>query len=120
MSSNLALLSAVANGLDYANVFVYQLSRLGDNGDVLVTISTSGNSENVVRALRWARKNGLTTIFLTGFDGGRTAEEADINVHVAADNYGVIEDAHQCLMQVLAQYIRLHSMPREKIAETLF
>ena len=114
------MITAIANDLDYGEVFAYQLKSFARPGDVLITISSSGDSENVVRAVQWARDNGVRTIALTGFTGGRTAKLAEVNLHVEADNYGVIEDVHQSLMHVLAQFIRMARMPRELVAARKF
>jgi DNA-binding MurR/RpiR family transcriptional regulator len=59
-----------------------------------------------VKAITWAKDNGLRTISMTGFKGGASAKAADINLHVDAHNYGVVEDIHQSMMHVLAQYVR--------------
>jgi phosphoheptose isomerase len=120
LASNLELITAIANDLSYADVFVYQLQGVARPGDVLVTISSSGNSENVTRAIEWARSNGIHTIAMTGFDGGRTARLADVNLHVDGDNYGVIEDAHQSLMHILAQYIRQEAMAEDIVSQRKF
>ena len=88
--------------------------------DVLITISASGDSENIVRPVEWASKNSMHTISLTGFDGGRSARISDINLHVNADNYGVIEDTHQSIMHILAQYLRLIHMNKNLIHERNF
>lgn len=120
LSANLELITAIANDIAYDDVFVYQLQPLGRAGDVLITISSSGDSENVVRAIQWARDNGLRTIAMTGFSGGRTAKLAEVSLHVDGDNYGVIEDVHQSLMHILAQYVRLSHMPEGLIRERKF
>ncbi|RAU23623.1 phosphoheptose isomerase [Paramagnetospirillum kuznetsovii] len=120
LSSTMEMLTAIANDLDYAEVFAYQLKTFGRPGDVLITISSSGDSENVVRAVQWAKDNGMATIALTGFTGGRTAKLADVNLHVSADNYGIIEDVHQSLMHVLAQFIRMNRMPRDLVGARKF
>lgn len=120
LSANIEVISAIANDISYDDVFVYQLSTLAHTDDVLITVSSSGDSENVVRACEWATQNGLRTIAMTGFGGGRTSSLAEVNLHVDADNYGVVEDVHQSLMHVLAQYIRQARMPEELIAERKF
>lgn len=120
LSSNIELITAVANDIGYDDVFVYQLSTLAHTEDVLITVSSSGDSENVVRACEWATQNGLRTIAMTGFEGGRTASLADVSLHVACDNYGVVEDVHQSLMHILAQYVRQARMPDELVAEKVF
>lgn len=120
LSATIEMLTAVANDVAYAEVFAAQLRLFGRPGDVLITISSSGDSENVVRAVEWARANGMASIAMTGFSGGRTAGLADVNLHVDADNYGVVEDVHQSLMHVLAQYLRLARMPAELVAARKF
>ena len=120
LSTNIELITAIANDISYDDTFVYQLRTLAEKGDVLITISASGDSENVVRAAAWARKNGLKVIAFTGFAGGRTAKLAHVNLHVKGDNYGVVEDAHQSLMHILAQYVRLSRMPEGVIKKRKF
>jgi D-sedoheptulose 7-phosphate isomerase len=120
LSSHLELITAIANDIAYEEVFAYQLRTMARPDDVLITISSSGNSENIVRAVRWAHDNGVHSIALTGFDGGRSAGLGDINLHVRAENYGVIEDVHQSLMHILAQYLRQRAMPEGLIARRKF
>ena len=120
LSSTVETITAIANDISYDDVFLYQLQTMADEGDVLITISSSGNSENVVKAAKWARENGLHVIALTGFSGGRTAALAHVNLHVDCDNYGIIEDVHQSLMHILAQYIRMMHMPVELMDERKF
>jgi D-sedoheptulose 7-phosphate isomerase len=120
LSSNIELITAIGNDLAYADIFAYQLSTLARSGDLLLTVSSSGNSENIVRAVQWAKEHGMATIALTGFDGGRSAQLAEIGIHVPAANYGIVEDLHQSIMHVLAQYIRQKSMPFSDIASCKF
>jgi len=120
LSATIETITAIANDISYDEVFVYQLRTLAEPGDALITISSSGNSENVVRACQWAKDNGVATTVMTGFDGGRSRAIADISLHVDADNYGVIEDVHQSLMHILAQFIRQAEMDAGLIAERKF
>ena len=120
LANSIELITAIANDIAYEEVFAYQLRTLARPGDVLITISASGNSENIVRAVRWARDNRVGSIALTGFDGGRSAGLAEVNLHVQASNYGIVEDVHQSLMHILAQYLRQHAMPPELIAQRRF
>ncbi|SDG39041.1 SIS domain-containing protein [Roseospirillum parvum] len=120
LAANTQVLTTIANDLGYENIFVYQLQSLADPGDVLVTISSSGDSENVVRALSWAVENGLSTLALTGFSGGRAATLAEVNLHVPATNYGLIEDAHLSLLHALAQYVRLTATAPDKLGRVRF
>ncbi len=120
LSANLELITAIANDICFEDCFVYQLKTAAREGDVLLTISSSGNSENVVRAINWANENRLQTISLTGFDGGRSASLASVNLHVLGDNYGVIEDTHQSIMHILSQYLRQIQMSGELISQKNF
>jgi phosphoheptose isomerase len=110
LTPHLELITAIANDISYAEVFAYQLKTMAEPGDVLISISSSGNSENIVRAIDWARQNDMGTIAMTGFSGGRSSKLAEINLHVAAENYGVVEDIHQSMMHVFAQYLRQSGM----------
>jgi len=120
LSSTIEIITAIGNDLSFDDVFVYQLRSLAKARDVLITISSSGDSENIVRAAGWAKENGLAVISMTGFSGGRSARIADVNLHVAADNYGVIEDVHQSLMHILAQHIRQAHMDEAIIEQRKF
>lgn len=120
LAANLELNMAIANDMEYAQVFVYPLQALGQKGDVLLTVSSSGNSENVVRAIDWAKANGLPTISLDGFAGGRASKNADVSLHIAAKNYGLVEDCHHAIMHMLAHYLRMKHMPAERVAGVTF
>jgi phosphoheptose isomerase len=120
LSNNVELLTAIANDLAYEDVFAYQLQSQSQPGDVLVAISSSGRSPNIVKALTWALDNGLHTIAITGFDGGAARGVAEVAIHTECGNYGVIEDLHQAVMHALAQYIRQSRMTAGTISATVF
>jgi len=120
LSSHAELLSAIGNDIGYEETFSYQVRSWGKTGDLLMAISSSGNSENIVRALREAKTAGMATIALTGFDGGRAAVLADVSINVPSQNYGVVEDLHQSVMHMLAQFIRAKQMEPALIAQRKF
>lgn len=105
LAANSALLTAAANDFGFEASFSKQVQFLGQKGDLLVAISSSGNSPNILNAVREAKSIGMQTIGLSGFSGGKLNDEADISLFVAINNYGIVEDAHQSLMHILAQYI---------------
>lgn len=107
LSASTEIITAIGNDIDFAEIFLYQLRTAARPGDALMTVSSSGNSENIVRAIEWARQNGVRSIAMTGFKGGRSAGIADINLHAPAANYGVVEDLHQSMMHMLAQFLRM-------------
>lgn len=108
MTSNVALYSAIANDYGFETVFSTQIGFLGREGDVLIAISSSGNSANIVAGVEKAHALGMHTVGLSGFAGGKLKEMAQVSLHVDANNYGIVEDAHQGLMHVMAQYIACH------------
>ncbi len=120
LSSHVEMITAIGNDYSYDDIFLFQLRSLARPGDALISISSSGNSENIVRACQWARDNDVAVIAMTGFEGGRSAALADVNLHVDADNYGVIEDVHQSLMHVLAQYVRQAHMEADLVTKRVF
>lgn len=120
LSTTIEMITAIGNDISFDEIFVYQLRALASPGDALITISSSGDSENIVRAAQWAKENEIPVISMTGFSGGRSAKIADVDLHVSADNYGVVEDVHQSLMHVLAQYIRQEHMDEGLISQRKF
>ena len=112
LSSNVELLTAIANDVGYHDAFAYQLRAQSRPGDVLIVISSSGCSPNILHALQWACDNDIRTIALTGFEGGGARSTAEIAIHVDSSNYGIVEDLHQSIMHALAQYIRQHAYER--------
>jgi D-sedoheptulose 7-phosphate isomerase/D-glycero-D-manno-heptose 1,7-bisphosphate phosphatase len=120
LSTNVEILSAIANDLGYEQVFDYQLESHAQPGDVLVAVSSSGRSPNIVRALEWCAAHGVETVALTGFTGGPSRELATVSLHVDSTNYGVVEDAHQACMHLLAQYVRQSRMDADAVASGVF
>jgi phosphoheptose isomerase len=120
LSTNVELLTAIANDIGYEDVFIYQLQSQARRGDVLVAVSSSGRSRNIVDALAWARDHGLRTIAITGFAGGAARTTAEVSIHVDSTNYGVVEDVHQAIMHALAQFIRQSRLGTDTIATTVF
>jgi len=107
LSSNGAVITALGNDNGYEDIFVKQLEALMDKGDVVVAISASGNSPNVVKAIRYANDKGAITVGLTGFDGGKLRELAQFKVHVPTSKgeYGPVEDAHMIFDHILGNYL---------------
>jgi D-sedoheptulose 7-phosphate isomerase len=106
LNDNIPLMSALANDVGYDRVFSEQLTNLVRPGDVLVSISGSGNSPNILRAMEYARSRAATNIALLGFDGGKAAALADEYVLVPVHDYGIVEDIHMILDHVLTEYFR--------------
>ena len=106
LTDNVPLLTALANDLAYKDVFSEQLAGLAERGDMVLAISGSGNSPNVVQGLEEAKKLGLHTLVLTGFSGGLVKAIADLCLIVPSDNMQHIEDAHLCATHAIFRAIR--------------
>ncbi|MGI8890105.1 MAG: D-sedoheptulose-7-phosphate isomerase [Chthoniobacterales bacterium] len=96
-----SLMSAIGNDYGYDEVFARQVAGMGQEGDVLVAITTSGNSKNIRRALEEAKARGITTVALLGRDGGPTKGMADIELLVKSDNTARIQEAHKFLLHTI-------------------
>jgi D-sedoheptulose 7-phosphate isomerase len=94
LTDNVAWIMAVANDLSYEGIFLEQLKNLASPGDLLLAISGSGNSPNVLRAVEWANAHGLTTVGITGFSGGQLRPLAHHGLHVDVDDMGLVESLH--------------------------
>lgn len=88
---------SLANDVSYDDIFVEQLKNFLNNGDIVIGISGSGNSENVIRAVEFAKENGNKVIGMTGFSGGKLKDLSDICVHVPLNDMQVVEDIHMML-----------------------
>lgn len=106
LTNNVPLLTAWANDTAYENIFLEQLKNLLDTGDVVIAISASGNSMNVVKAVKYANANGAITIGLTGFKGGKLKSIVKECLIVPAHSMKQIEDVHLILEHLLCSWLR--------------
>ena len=106
LGDNSPVVTAVANDIGYENIFYMQLKDIMKPEDVLLAISCSGNSPNIVKAVEYANEVGCKVIGVSGFDGGRLKEIADVKFHVDAPKgeYGLVEDIHMILDHVIYSY----------------
>ena len=105
LTANNSLYSAIANDYGYEFVFETQLEFFAREGDLLIAISSSGKSANIVNAAVRAKALGVLLVGFTGFSGGKLKDLADVSIHVPVSNYGIVEDAHQAVVHIVAQYI---------------
>jgi D-sedoheptulose 7-phosphate isomerase len=108
LADNVALLTAWANDEGYDTVFAEQVEMLGRAGDVLVALSVSGSSPNILSALRTARERKMETIGLLGCNGGEAAELVDDAIVVPCHDYGHVESAHLVITHLLTEWFKLH------------
>lgn len=105
LTTDTSILSAIGNDYGFERVFVRQVEALGRAGDVALGISTSGESANVVAALDAARRRGLTTIALTGRDGGAAGRAADIHLNVPDASTARVQEVHRTMIHALCELI---------------
>ncbi|MBI5065431.1 SIS domain-containing protein [Candidatus Woesearchaeota archaeon] len=105
LTDNTPLLMALGNDLGYENVFVGQLESVLNEKDVLIAISSSGKSQNIINAVNFAKTKEAKTIGFTGFDGGSLKSLADYCIVVPSNDYTFVEDSHQIMFHLLAKYV---------------
>ena len=107
LTDNQAIITAIANDFGFEEIFSRQLMVLGKPGDVVVAISASGNSINLINAFTHAKKIGIKTVSITGFDGGKLKSMADEFIHIPTGykEYGPAEDAHMVLDHLVSSYL---------------
>lgn len=106
LTDNMAIFSAYANDEGYDNVFVQPLANFLEPQDIVIGISTSGHSPNVLNAIQFANEHDAFTIGFTGFDGGRLGEVVDLHVHVPTDCIEQVEDVHLILEHLICTALR--------------
>lgn len=109
LNDNIPTVMAVANDIGFEEVFRFQLRGVIDPGDIVIAISGSGNSKNVINAVEYAKEQGNKIIGLTGFDGGKLKELSDISLHAPINSMQVTEDIHMIfdhlMMSMLYHYL---------------
>jgi D-sedoheptulose 7-phosphate isomerase len=106
LSENMPLITAIANDTDYSLIFREQLSTLLESGDLVVAISASGNSPNIIEAVKFANNNGAVTVGICGFDGGELNKIARRAIIIANNDYKQIEDVHMIITHIIAREVR--------------
>lgn len=106
LADNVASITSIANDINYESVFEEQLIGQVEKGDVVIGITASGNSPNVLRAIEYANKNGAVTIGFIGFGGGKLKGLARKSIVLSSKDYGQVEDIHMALSHIIPYWIR--------------
>lgn len=114
LTDNIAHLTAIGNDMNYDQIFSQQIRNLIHPEDILIAITASGNSKNIINAIELASHYGAITIGFIGFDGGKLKSMVDYHIHVPSNNYGHVEDIHLALEHAICAYLR--EMKKEKQA----
>jgi len=106
LADNTPVCSAIANDIGYENIFYMQLKDVIEKNDLVIAISCSGNSENILKAVSYAKKQKTKIIGLTGFDGGKLKKLSDVSFHIKTEDgeYGLVEDMHMILDHIIYSY----------------
>ncbi len=113
LNSDKYLISAISNDIHYHDIFSIQAERYFKSGDILILISSSGNSANIKKVLNYCKKNKIKTIGFSNFSGGYLNKHADISIHSPINNYGVGEDINHILMHLMMQFIAKSNLKKK-------
>ena len=103
---NVPLMTAYGNDLGYEYIFSEQLKNLANEKDILISISASGNSPNIIKAIEVAKEKKMINIGLSGFSGGKLKEMSDYGIHITDNHYGRVEDLHMMILHMIAYKIK--------------
>jgi len=120
LASNFSLISAIANDVSYDKIFSFQIEKLCKKDDVLFLFSVSGNSPNLIEAIKVGKKIGVKIVSFTGFDGGRLSKMSDYNLNFPIANFGIVEDCHISIMHYLSQYLRNINLTKKSFKKINF
>ncbi len=113
LNSDQYLISAISNDISYEDIFLLQAERYFNTGDILILISSSGNSKNIKKVLNYCKKNKIKTIGFSNFLGGYLRKYSDISIHSKIDNYGIGEDINHILMHLMMQFIAKSNLKKK-------
>ena len=114
LSDNMETILAVSNDISFDKVFSFQLDNYYTKGDIVILLSCSGSSPNIIDTLQYCKKNKIFTISITGFAKKNIQKKASLNLNLEVKNYGVSEDFFQIIMHMLSQSIRLKFIKNKK------
>ena len=112
LCSDNELISAISNDISHDDIFVFQAEKYLEKGDLLILISSSGNSNNIKKVLKYANSMKIKSIGFCGFDGGYLKKKCSIVIHSKIDNYGISEDINHILMHLIMHYIKLKNLKK--------
>ena len=107
LNDNISIITAIANDINYESIFSFQLKNKMSQGDILICISGSGNSKNIINAIDEANRLGGITIAIVGYNGGIAKQKAQYNIHIPIDDMQIVEDLHMILDHIMIKSIVL-------------
>ena len=112
LSDNTGIVSAIGNDISYDDIFSYQLANFASEGDLVIALSVSGKSPNLLNGLKMAREKGCRTASVIGDYNGSLKNLSDVCIVIPSKNYGVVEDIHLIINHIITQYLKSRNMER--------
>lgn len=108
LSDNISLLTAVSNDINYSDIFRFPLESLSSEGDMLIVISASGNSKNLINAVDYCNQNNIYTVGLLGFDGGALNKKVNLSnlIQTESNKYELVENMHMVICHLISSYLK--------------
>mgnify|MGYP001460484051 FL=1 len=108
LSDNISLLTAVSNDINYSDIFRFPLESLSSEGDMLIVISASGNSKNLINAVDYCNQNNIYTVGLLGFDGGALNKKVNLSnlIQTEPNKYELVENMHMVICHLISSYLK--------------
>ena len=119
-SSNIEMISAIANDISYEDIFSYQAKVYCKKGDLVIVLSSSGNSKNIRKVVDYCNKSKIETVGISGFGGGYLYKKAKNSVKIDIKNYGIVEDITQMMMHIILQFLKMKYLKKANIEEAVF
>jgi len=113
LSANISVMTCLANDLSYEDIFSYQLSIMGNAGDMLIGLSGSGNSPNIVKAIQTAKRMKIKTYAIIGYSGGKALDLVDVPIHFPLDDMQIAEDCQQIVSHMVMRWLKQHPVSEE-------
>ena len=114
LSANTSVMTCLANDLSYNDIFSYQLSVMGNAGDMLIGLSGSGNSPNIIQAVQTAKRMEIKTYAILGYSGGKVLELVDVPIHFPLDDMQISEDCQQIVCHMVMRWLKENPVPEQK------
>lgn len=119
-SSNIEMISAIGNDISYEDIFSYQAKVYCKKGDLIIILSSSGNSKNIRKVVDYCNKHRIETVGISGFGGGYLYKKAKNSVKIDINNYGIVEDITQMIMHIILQFLKIKYLKKVNIEDAGF
>jgi phosphoheptose isomerase len=119
-SSNIEMISAISNDISYEDIFSYQAKVYCKKGDLVIILSSSGNSKNICKVVDYCNKNKIETVGISGFGGGYLSKKSKNSLKIDISNYGIVEDITQVIMHTILQFLKSKYLKKNNVKNSIF